>query len=103
MRRGDGTFYNMEGGYTACGEQHTDDEFYAAISPEWFKASNPNADPMCKKCALVKGPKGKVKVHINDKCPPCARNSIDLTPAAFNKIADKEAGRVQISWSFTAC
>jgi hypothetical protein len=33
IKRGDGTFYNMEGGYTACGEQHSDNEFYAAVIP----------------------------------------------------------------------
>ncbi|KAI8056763.1 RlpA-like double-psi beta-barrel-protein domain-containing protein-containing protein [Syncephalis plumigaleata] len=102
-KRGDGTFYNMEGGYTACGEQHKDSEFYAAVAPSWFTTGNPNSDPICKKCALVSGPKGQVKVHINDVCPPCARDSIDMTPAAFNQIADPSQGRVPISWDFTEC
>ncbi|KAI9594318.1 RlpA-like double-psi beta-barrel-protein domain-containing protein-containing protein [Syncephalis fuscata] len=102
-KRGDGTFYNMEGGYTACGEKHSDNEAYAAIAPSWFTAADPNKDPMCKKCALVSGPKGQVKVHINDICPPCARDSIDMTPGAFNQIADPSQGRVPISWDFTDC
>ncbi|RKP25853.1 RlpA-like double-psi beta-barrel-protein domain-containing protein-containing protein [Syncephalis pseudoplumigaleata] len=103
VRRGDGTFYNMEGGYTACGEKHSDSEHYAAVAPSWFTTGNHNNDPICRKCALVKGPKGQVKVHINDICPPCARDSIDMTPAAFSQIADQADGRVSVSWEFTDC
>ncbi|RKP10699.1 RlpA-like double-psi beta-barrel-protein domain-containing protein-containing protein [Thamnocephalis sphaerospora] len=103
LKRGDGTYYNMEGGYTACGEKHTDDEFYAAVAPSWFTTGNPNHDPICKKCAVVNGPKGQVKVHINDICPPCTRESIDLTPAAFDQIADRVDGRVPITWELVDC
>ncbi|RKP10146.1 RlpA-like double-psi beta-barrel-protein domain-containing protein-containing protein [Thamnocephalis sphaerospora] len=103
MRRGQGTYYYMNGIPTACGEMHTDDELYAAVAYEWFTASNPNQDPICKKCALVRGPKGRVKVVVNDKCPTCTRDSIDLTPAAFDRIANRGDGRIQISWTFTAC
>ncbi|RKP09104.1 rare lipo protein A [Thamnocephalis sphaerospora] len=102
-RRGDGTYYDIEAGLTACGERHTNKQLYAAVASSWFTKSNPNRDPICKKCALVKGPKGQVKVRINDKCPECSRDSIDLTPAAFDKIAKRKDGRVKITWSFTAC
>ncbi|KAI9595345.1 RlpA-like double-psi beta-barrel-protein domain-containing protein-containing protein [Syncephalis fuscata] len=102
-RRGDGTFYNIGGGYTACGETHSDNEFYAAIAPSFFTAANRNSDPMCQKCALVTGPKGQVKVRVNDVCPSCAHDAIDMTPAAFNQIANPEQGRVSISWDFTNC
>jgi len=44
-----------------------------------------------------------VDVTIVDACPTCENsNSIDLSPAAFDTIADPVTGIVPISWSFTS-
>lgn len=55
---------------------------------------------LCGKSVTVNGPKGSVTVTIVDTCMGCASGSIDMSPAAFNQIADQAQGRVPISWSF---
>ncbi|CAO3592957.1 unnamed protein product [Absidia cylindrospora] len=97
--KGDGTYYNA--GMGSCGKTNTDHDMIAALNaPQMGYAANPNNNPMCGKYAKVKGPKGTVRVKIVDTCPPCKKGSLDLSPAAFIKIADLAAGRVPISWSW---
>jgi expansin (peptidoglycan-binding protein) len=62
--------------------------------------ANPNNNPLCGKYINATGPKGSVRVKIVDTCPPCVKGDLDLSPAAFNEIADFAAGRVPISWTF---
>lgn len=38
-----------------------------------------------------------VKVMVVDLCPGCHKNSFDLSREAFSKIADLDAGRINIS------
>lgn len=35
-----------------------------------------------------------VNAKVVDKCPGCAANDVDLSPAAFEKLADLELGRL---------
>ena len=49
--------------------------------------------------AVVSGPKGDVEVTITDKLPSGSAKDLDLSPAAFDQIADQAAGRVPITWS----
>lgn len=62
-----------------------------------------NASPLCgKKVIITNTQNGKsVTVTVADDCPTCKNsNSIDLSVAAFQKIADESAGEVPISWVF---
>lgn len=58
---------------------------------------------MCYQCVQIKNGKSSVKtiiVKIIDKCagcPPHGKN-IDLTPGAFQHLANPDAGRVEIVW-----
>ncbi|KAG9286284.1 hypothetical protein G9A89_014270 [Geosiphon pyriformis] len=97
--KGEGTYYNP--GMGACGQNSGASSFIAALNrPQWGNPPNPNANPICGKQAIVTGPKGTTTVTIVDLCPECAFGSLDLSPAAFNQIADPSAGRVPISWIF---
>ncbi|KAJ1963820.1 hypothetical protein GGI12_001814, partial [Dipsacomyces acuminosporus] len=79
-------------------------ELIAALNaPQYGNTPNPNNAPVCGKCALVKGPKGQVKVKITDRCPACKHGDLDLSPSAFDRIGNRAAGRIKISWSFVAC
>lgn len=40
-----------------------------------------------------------VTAKVTDRCGACASGDIDLSPAAFNKIAKGE-GRVNVNWDF---
>lgn len=57
----------------------------------------------CGACVMLKGPNAEIKIRIVDRCPECPAGDIDLSPEAFSKIADLSAGRVPITWNYTAC
>ncbi|KAI9225355.1 MAG: RlpA-like double-psi beta-barrel-protein domain-containing protein-containing protein, partial [Piptocephalis tieghemiana] len=100
---GDATYYTP--GLGACEATNTASDHIAALnSPQFGNWARYLNSPFCvNTCALVKGPKGQVKVKIVDRCPECKRGDLDLSPAAFDLIADAAKGRVEISWSWTSC
>ncbi|KAL1918831.1 uncharacterized protein VTP21DRAFT_2853 [Calcarisporiella thermophila] len=58
---------------------------------------------LCYKCIEVAGGKGtnggKMVVKLVDQCAGCYRdNDIDLTKAAFKKLAPLDRGEVEVSW-----
>ena len=53
----------------------------------------------CNRCASVSYGGKSVKVLIFDACPECKHGDIDLSQAAFEKLAPKSVGRMKISWS----
>lgn len=58
---------------------------------------------LCGACLEVAGPEGTTTVIVDDECPGCAANDLDLSEAAFNDIADASVGRVAISWKTVPC
>jgi expansin (peptidoglycan-binding protein) len=81
--------------------------------------SNPNRNDLCGRLISVTGPKGTVIVRVADRCPECkpvseiilllnkilncfffSQGDLDLSPAAFNQIADPTDGRIHIDWEF---
>ncbi|KAG1084906.1 hypothetical protein G6F42_021601 [Rhizopus arrhizus] len=62
--------------------------------------ANSNKNPNCGRRITATGPKGSVTVKVVDTCPGCANGDLDLSPAAFAKIADMDAGRVPVTWSW---
>lgn len=88
---GQGTFYDV--GLGSCGQTNTNSQMVAALSSK-IMGSN-----YCGKSITVKGPSGSVTVKVVDTCPGCAAGDIDMSAAAFKKIASLSAGRVPISWS----
>ncbi|KAI9316449.1 RlpA-like double-psi beta-barrel-protein domain-containing protein-containing protein, partial [Dichotomocladium elegans] len=88
-------------GVGSCGKDNSDSELVAALNaPQMGSSGNPNNNSNCGRKARVKGPKGSVTVTIVDTCPPCKKGDLDLSPAAFAKIADFAKGRVAISWQW---
>ncbi|KAK9728904.1 hypothetical protein K7432_000727 [Basidiobolus ranarum] len=98
--QGDATYYAP--GLGACETTSGPSDMIAALNaPQYGNA--PRGSASCFKCATVTGPKGNVKVKIVDKCPGCKHGDLDLSPAAFNQIADEASGRVSITWAFSSC
>ena len=56
---------------------------------------------MCGRTMKGTAPNGKsVTVKVADTCPGCAPGSVDLTPAAFKKLASLDVGRIHgIKWT----
>ncbi|XP_055344311.1 uncharacterized protein LOC129592321 [Paramacrobiotus metropolitanus] len=101
---GDATWYNT--GLGACGWWNNNGELVAAVSHvEYGWQANPNTAPVCGKCANVRADSNgnQVKVKIVDKCMGCNSGSIDLSPAAFGRLASLDAGRIKVSWDYVWC
>lgn len=98
---GDATYYNPSAGTNSCGSQASDSDIMAAMNvAQMQNGANPNANPNCGRKVAIKGPKGSVTVTIMDTCPGCSSGDLDLSPAAFDKIADQAQGRVPITWNW---
>jgi expansin (peptidoglycan-binding protein) len=37
---------------------------------------------------------------MQDECPGCGYGSLDLSPAAFSRLANLNAGDIPISWNW---
>ncbi|KAH8918458.1 hypothetical protein BT69DRAFT_1353860 [Atractiella rhizophila] len=107
---GDGTVFNTEVGLGACGDQNRNSDFIVALGgPLWdeFQANsgttNPNLNKVCDRRINVQNPStGKtITVTVKDKCPSCARDDLDFTPAPFASLFNgATTGRFDIKWNF---
>ncbi|MFJ7998423.1 RlpA-like double-psi beta-barrel domain-containing protein [Streptomyces sp. NPDC096310] len=96
---GQATWYNT--GLGACGWYNNDSELVVAISvAQYGNYPNPNNSPQCGRQIRVNGPLGSVVVRVVDKCMGCATNDVDLSPTAFSRIGDLNAGRINVSWDW---
>ncbi|KAF9255162.1 plant expansin [Marasmius fiardii PR-910] len=101
---GDVTFYTP--GLGSCGITSGPNELVAAAPAGIFDTfpgagANPNLNPICKKKARVTANGKSVDVTIVDRCPGCVGGSIDLSPAAFTKLAPESVGRIKgATWTF---
>jgi expansin (peptidoglycan-binding protein) len=108
LHSGQATYYFGADGSGNCSFDPTPNNLMvAAIS--YLDYSDPTPAAYCGAYAEVTGPKGTITVRIVDKCPDvpdapvnpstgCAAGHLDLSPSAFDQIADRAAGRVAISW-----
>ncbi|KAI8977966.1 RlpA-like double-psi beta-barrel-protein domain-containing protein-containing protein [Pilobolus umbonatus] len=96
---GDGTWYAP--GLGSCGTVNSASDMIAALNHvQMANGENPNHNPLCGKYITIHGPEGSVRVEIKDTCPGCGHGDVDLSPAAFSKIANLDMGRIPITWSF---
>lgn len=97
-RTGEGTYYAEATGDGAClfGPSPEDMMIAALNAPDWASAA------ACGAFAEVTGPKGTAIVRIVDRCPECKSGDLDFSPQAFDRIADRGAGRVPITWRIVA-
>ncbi|KAB5588833.1 putative effector protein [Ceratobasidium theobromae] len=105
VHNGWATWYNPSEDIGACGEKHNDNELVAAIGHTLYKDmmvdGNPNHGKACGKTAKVTWKGKSVNVKIVDMCMACGYNDIDLSPAAFRKLAPQSVGKLTgTSWKF---
>jgi rare lipoprotein A (peptidoglycan hydrolase) len=60
-------------------------------------------DPKCNSCIKASYKGKQVVVKIVDTCPGCQKTSLDLSPAAFNKLEHPDVGLLDITWEFVSC
>jgi len=99
---GDMTFYDP--GLGACGITNSADDMICAADLDLFDSfgggypdGNPNTAPICGKKISITAPGAtkSITLTIVDRCAGCTKfGSMDLSPAAFNQLADPSVGRV---------
>ena len=99
MHTGEGTYYDFADGSGNCGFPATPDDLRVAAMNQTDYAGS----AACGTCARITGPTGSVTVRVVDRCPECAPGDIDLSPSAFDEIAERSAGRVPIAWTYVPC
>ncbi|CAG8484632.1 6130_t:CDS:1 [Cetraspora pellucida] len=101
--KGDATFYNT--GLGACGITSNDNQLVAALPAADYDSlmtdGNPNHSGACGKMATVVCGGKTVTVKIVDRCPNCKSGDLDMSPAAFDCIADRSVGRIQVSYTLS--
>lgn len=99
---GDLTYYDP--GLGACGIESKDGDNIVAVSHLLFDAvsvgSNPNQNPLCGKMIRAKRPKGTVDLKVVDRCTGCQPRDLDITMKVFARLAEVDAGRVPVEWSW---
>ncbi|KAF8470353.1 RlpA-like double-psi beta-barrel-protein domain-containing protein-containing protein [Gautieria morchelliformis] len=97
---GDATFFRPAVG--ACGDTNTVSDLVVAVSFEFFHSFGPqtNGNPICDRRIQATAPGGKtVTVTVKDKCAACAHFDLDMSPAAFDQLADRSVGRIHaVKW-----
>jgi expansin (peptidoglycan-binding protein) len=99
LHSGQATYYFGADGSGNCSfDPIPGDLMVAAISHVDY--SDPQPAAYCGAYVELTGPKGTIVVRVVDKCPDagCAAGHLDLSPEAFDKIADRALGRVPIAW-----
>jgi hypothetical protein len=81
-------------GLPNCGYSPPSDGLFAALpAPEYAAAAG------CGGYLEVSGPDGSVRVKVIDQCPECAAGHIDLSEAAFARLAPLSAGLINVSYT----
>jgi expansin (peptidoglycan-binding protein) len=96
---GEATYYVEADGSGNCSFDPTPDDLLVGAMNHTDYADA----AACGTCAHIVGPRGEVTVRIVDRCPECAPGDIDLSPEAFDRIAERAAGRVPITWRYVPC
>ncbi|KAI0768763.1 RlpA-like double-psi beta-barrel-protein domain-containing protein-containing protein [Trametes elegans] len=95
VHHGDATNYTPEGAYGACGARSSNSDLVVALNPSAYNNGN-----NCWRHIGVSYNGNYVEATVVDLCPGCARYGIDLSPAAFTRLAPLEKGRIQVDWHF---
>jgi expansin (peptidoglycan-binding protein) len=63
-------------------------------------SSNPNDNPLCGLKIRIRRDGQSVDVKVVDRCVGCAETDLDVTEAAFEKVAEIPQGRVTMQWAW---
>ncbi|KAL0253339.1 hypothetical protein SLS55_010314 [Diplodia seriata] len=99
---GEATFYggNVSGGMCSFSSYTLPSGIYgtALSDANWATAGN------CGACLKVTGPSGAaITAMVVDQCPGCGTNHLDLFEDAFEVLAEKSAGVIDVAWEVVEC
>lgn len=93
-RTGEATYYTFADGRGNCSFDATPDDLMVGA----MNKADYTGAALCGAFVEITGPKGTVTVRVVDQCPECPKGNIDLSPQAFDRIAERVQGRVPITW-----
>ncbi|KDR82428.1 hypothetical protein GALMADRAFT_58120 [Galerina marginata CBS 339.88] len=91
---GDGTYFAP--GLGACGQWNGDNDLIVALSVDKYG----DGSNCGRKIRIYCKYKLTVDATAVDKCPGCGPDDIDLSPAAFSRLANQDLGRIKLDWHF---
>ena len=95
---GRATFYQLRPGAGNCSYPRPPaDGLYAALPPGEYAGA-----ARCGGYLDVRGPRGTVRVQVIDQCPECEAGHLDLSRAAFARIADPGKGTAGVAYRAVA-
>ena len=99
-RTGRASFYHARHGHGACELPGTPpwDSLYVAVNKRDWQTSL-----ACGACLMVGSDTDSVLVRVSDRCGGCKPGGLDLSPAAFRRLAPLGRGHTLVSWHYTAC
>jgi expansin len=94
VTRGEAYFYDPRAGVGSCsfGPLAAGGLYVSLGSAQYAGGS------ACGSYLEVSGPRGSVRAEVVDECPGCADGGIDMSEAAFSRIASPDAGTAQVSY-----
>ena len=101
---GDLTYYAP--GLGACGVKSSKSDMIVAVSHLLFdsvqQGSNPNTNPLCGMKIRARRPDGdrSIDLKVVDRCTGCQYRDLDVSPGAFQKLAEIAQGRVSVEWAW---
>ncbi|HXG00132.1 MAG TPA: expansin EXLX1 family cellulose-binding protein [Bacteroidota bacterium] len=99
LRTGYATYYTWANGGGNCMFDPTPHDLMVGA----MNAMDYAGSAACGSCVKITGPRGQVVVRIVDQCGDCPQGNIDLSPQAFERIAELAQGRVPITWQYVPC
>ncbi|KAK4185115.1 RlpA-like double-psi beta-barrel-protein domain-containing protein-containing protein [Podospora australis] len=108
-QKGELTYFSPALG--ACGWMNTDSDTVAAVSHELYDAAaaegqtNPNQNTLCGRWIRVwrdgeDKTRNGIDVQVVDRCTGCGVTDLDLTLGVFDRLADKDEGRILGGWEW---
>lgn len=100
VHKGIATFYSVSA--DNCGTTSTDNDFVCAISQPLYNtvANSQSISEYCGHMINVTYGSKTIQVKVVDSCASCDSEHIDLSPAAFNALANPDLGVLDITWSW---
>ena len=88
------THYVLQGLPNCSHPDAPSDGLYVALPPSEYASA-----AACGGYLQVSGPDGSVRVKVIDQCPDCAAGHIDLSEAAFARLAPLSAGLISVTYT----
>jgi expansin (peptidoglycan-binding protein) len=92
--RGQAYYYNPAGGQGSCsfGPLPAGGLYVSLSPPQYANGAS------CGSYLEVTGPDGRVQAEVVDLCPGCTAGGLDLSEAAFSRVASQGAGTAAVSY-----